>query len=84
MTMGPEPMSRILFRSVRRGMCGRFLVIVRARDSVASHIMADTPVSKGSALLAMQARLGESPHYLPETLLDAAINFFGDHGLDEL
>jgi hypothetical protein len=29
MTMGPEPMSRILCRSVRRGMCGSFLVIVR-------------------------------------------------------
>src|SRR5579875_1219850 len=49
MTMGPEPMRRILCRSVRRGMGAGFLVVVPARDSVALHIMADLPASKGRA-----------------------------------
>src|SRR5579875_438426 len=46
MTMGPEPMSRILCRSLRRGICGNFLVVVCARDFVVLHLMADPPVSK--------------------------------------
>src|SRR5262249_11258112 len=69
MTMGPEPMSRILWRSVRRGMCRSFLVVVRARSSVAPHIMGDTPLRQGAAGRQRVTRRGHRPEPATPVLL---------------